>query len=116
MDEQRDLVHEHLGRARCLCDPGVCAIADCCDDDGRQAGPSDTDNWVYVSRGVGGKVVPSPVAREVCLHNFSTVLCEPDLEQCESEQDLVECGLSIDESSLSDRATSVMDGDEAFAC
>eukprot|EP00971_Amphidinium_carterae_P248951 4941700-Amphidinium_carterae.1 len=39
-----------------LVGPGVCAIADCCDDDGRQAGPSDTDSWAYASRGVGGKV------------------------------------------------------------
>eukprot|EP00971_Amphidinium_carterae_P169068 3349174-Amphidinium_carterae.1 len=30
--------------------PGACAIADCCDDDGRHA-----DSWAYVSRGVGGK-------------------------------------------------------------
>eukprot|EP00971_Amphidinium_carterae_P157711 3126098-Amphidinium_carterae.1 len=44
--------------------PGACAIADCCDDDGRQAGPLDTDSWAFVSRGVGGKVVPSRAARE----------------------------------------------------
>eukprot|EP00971_Amphidinium_carterae_P142344 2819791-Amphidinium_carterae.1 len=43
---------------------GPCAISYCCDDDGRQAGPSNTDKWAYVSRGVGGKVVPSPAARE----------------------------------------------------
>eukprot|EP00971_Amphidinium_carterae_P281838 5594662-Amphidinium_carterae.1 len=32
-----------------LVGPGACAIADFCDDDGRQAGPSDTDSWAYVS-------------------------------------------------------------------
>eukprot|EP00971_Amphidinium_carterae_P207846 4124517-Amphidinium_carterae.1 len=56
-----------------LVGPGACAIGDCCDDDGRQAGPSDTNSWAYVSCGVGGKVVPSPAAREVCLRNSFSV-------------------------------------------
>eukprot|EP00971_Amphidinium_carterae_P020591 405768-Amphidinium_carterae.1 len=62
--------------------PRVCAIADCCDDDGRQSGPSDTDSWASVSRCVGGKVVPSPAVREVCLRNSFSILTEPDLDEC----------------------------------